>query len=150
MSAPINFSPLIYAAVPLGMPRENTRTRAIFQPPRRRYCPPPALFSSPPRALQISRPRVDFSHPHTPRKGTYFQNTLHVRSHAPASDSTLRFNFCVGLTSFLLTTFLSLSLIEYVLINHATLIRAAVDFLNELRMRWFFARCVYFTKKDYR
>lgn len=135
----------------------HARTRAHVRtfsslplPPFPPFSPPCVLYKFPdraptPRALERDR-----------RGGTYFQNTLHVRSHgtlpeeevshAPASDSTLRFNFYVGLTSFLLTTFLSLSLIEYVLINHATLIRVAVDFLNELRMRWFFTRC-YFTKK---
>jgi len=57
VSAPINFSPLIYAAAPLGMPRENTRTRTrVLQPP-------PSSLLSPVSSLPFSHPCVLYKFP---------------------------------------------------------------------------------------
>lgn len=138
------------------MPRENTRahTRAFSSLPRRRYCPPLLHpFSPPPSPCVLYKfpdhaPTSRQPPPSRKRPETYFQNTLHVRSHGtlseevsrePASDSTLRFNFYVGLTSFLLTRLPFRSpLIEHVLINHATLIRVAVNSSDEHYGHWFF------------
>ena len=58
VSAPINFSPLIYEAAPLSAYHARTRAHvhAFSSLPRRRYCPTSLAFSPTPRALQISQP----------------------------------------------------------------------------------------------
>lgn len=138
------------------MPRENTRAHTrVFQPPPSPLLSPvtPPLFSPcvlykfPGHALTSRTPAFsketgDLFSKYTSRPGSHGTLSEEV-SREPASDSTLRFNFYVGLTSFLLTRLSFRSpLIEHVLINHATLIRVAVNSSDEHYGYWFFTgRC---------
>lgn len=89
------------------------------------------------RTPAFSKETGDLFSKYTSRPGSHGTLSEEV-SREPASDSTLRFNFYVGLTSFLLTRLSFRSpLIEHVLINHATLIRVAVNSSDEHYGYWY-------------